>query len=80
MRVALNLNILDEPTDIKCFDCLIVLNIHFSEQMLNNFILKAKAIIVTDGAANHLYKSSFRNITNIHSIVGDMDSISPEAE
>jgi len=48
--------------------------------MLNNFILKAKAIIITDGAANHLYKSSFRNITNIHSIVGDMDSISPEAE
>ena len=34
-------------------------------------------MIITDGAANYLYSSSLKDIKNIHSIVGDMDSISP---
>ena len=48
--------------------------------MLKRFTSRAKAIIITDGAANHLYKSSFKDVPNIHSIIGDMDSISPGVE
>ena len=43
--------------------------------MLTMFIGKAKAVIASDGGANHLFNSAHRDANNLHSIVGDMDSL-----
>lgn len=36
---------------------------------------KARHIIASDGGANFLYHSSFRNTNNLHTIIGDLDSL-----
>lgn len=57
---------------------MIILNYRFEEWLLKKFINKAKVVIATDGGANFLYNSHFRDIPTLHSIIGDLDSLRPE--
>lgn len=74
--MRLNLDLLDRPPQ-PCFDCLIVLNNKLQDWMLAKFISRAKVVIATDGGANHLYRSAFRDVATLHTIIGDLDSLNP---
>ena len=48
--------------------------------MLEVLIYKAKYVIASDGGANKLYKSVFRDVGNLHCIIGDLDSLEGEVK
>jgi thiamine pyrophosphokinase len=78
--VILDLRVLDGKPSGRCFDCLIVLNSFFEGWMLEMMMGRAKHVIASDGGANYLYHSAFRDAPNLHSIVGDLDSLQPSIQ
>ena len=43
--------------------------------MLELLVSKASSVIASDGGANYLYRSPYRDIPNFHTIIGDLDRI-----
>ena len=74
-----DLTTLDKTSKDICFDCLIILNNKFSSWMLEMMVNRAANIVASDGGANLLFNSAFRDTPNLKAIVGDLDSLSHEA-
>jgi thiamine pyrophosphokinase len=74
-EVFVDLTVFDKNSQNVQFDCLMVMNCYIEEGMLELLTPLAKHVILVDGGANRLYKSSVRDAGNIMSIIGDIDSL-----
>ncbi len=52
-----------------------VLNNDISIELMHTLEEKIKNVILVDGGANRVYRSSFRNSNKIKCIIGDLDSV-----
>jgi len=48
--------------------------------LYEKLIPKARRIIASDGGANFLYHSPFKDAKNLFAIIGDLDSLQPEVK